>query len=77
MLKNHFQAENAVVIRRALDRINPDYARVLYLSFFEDFGNGEIAKIMHKTNRQVENLLYRAKRSLKTELEKEGFDYEE
>lgn len=77
MLKNHFQAENAVIIRRALDRINPDYARVLYLSFFEDFGNGEIAKIMHKTNRQVENLLYRAKRSLKAELEKEGFDYEE
>lgn len=77
MLKKHFQDEKAVIVRKGLNRINPDYARVLYLSYFEDFSNGEIAKIMHKTNRQVENLLYRAKKSLKAELEKEGFNYEE
>lgn len=77
MLKSHFRAENAVIVHKGLYRINPEYARVLYLSYFEDFSNGEIAKIMHKTNRQVENLLYRAKKSLRAELEKEGFMYEE
>ena len=32
---------------------------------------------MHKSRRQIENLVYRAKQSLKSELEKEGFVYEE
>lgn len=32
---------------------------------------------MKKTNRQIENLIYRAKKALKKELEKEGFVYEE
>lgn len=77
MLKTHFQAENAAIVRKGLGRIDRDYARVLYLSYFEDFSNGEIAVIMHKTKRQIENMLYRAKRSLKAELEKEGFSYEE
>ena len=36
----------------------------------------EIAKIMKKNKRQIENLIYRAKGALKSELEKEGFEYE-
>jgi len=31
---------------------------------------------MRKSKRQIENLLYRAKNTLKKELLKEGFDYE-
>ena len=31
---------------------------------------------MHKNRRQIENLIYRAKKALKTELEREGFVYE-
>ena len=38
--------------------------------------NEEIAKIMKKNKRQIENLIYRAKGALKSELEKEGFEYE-
>ena len=37
---------------------------------------GKIARIMGKSRRQVEMLLYRAKAALKTELTKEGFSYE-
>ena len=37
----------------------------------------QVAKVMKKSKRQVENLIYRAKRALKTELDKEGFIYEE
>lgn len=35
------------------------------------------AKIMGKSKKQLANLLYRAKQALKTELEKEGFCYED
>jgi RNA polymerase sigma-70 factor (ECF subfamily) len=38
--------------------------------------NEQIAKVTRKSKRQIENLIYQAKKSLKTELEKEGFTYE-
>ena len=54
-----------------------DYRQVLWLAFFEGFTNKEISVVMKKNERQIRNLLYRAKQSLKSELEKEGFVYEE
>ena len=36
----------------------------------------KVASIMKKSKRQIENLIYRAKKSLKQWLEKEGFVYE-
>ena len=56
--------------------LKPEYFQVLYLVYFEDFSNKEIATIMKKNKRQIENLIYRAKNALKSELEKEGFEYE-
>ena len=49
---------------------------LFYLSFFEGFSNDETAKIMNKTRRQIESLLYNAKKALKNELERSGFEYE-
>ena len=63
-------------LHSAMKKINPDYSRILWLTYFEGFSNGESAAALGKTVRQIENLLYRAKHSLKTELEKEGFTYE-
>ena len=37
----------------------------------------EAAAILKKNDRRMKNLLYRAKQSLKSELEKDGFTYEE
>ncbi len=74
--RDYLKYEQKISLHRALQKLNPDYRQVLYLIFFENFSNSETAKIMHKTKRQVENLLYRAKQSLKLELEKEGFEYE-
>ena len=73
----YLQEERKITVHRALSRINGDYSQVLYLKFFEDLTNGQIAVIMKKNNRQIENLLYQAKRSLRSELNKEGFCYEE
>ena len=39
---------------------------------FEGFTNEQIAKVLNKSKKQVENLLYRAKQSLKSILEREG-----
>jgi len=68
--------EQKILLHRAMREIKPEYFQVLYLVYFEDFTNEEIAKIMKKNKRQVENLIYRAKNTLKSELEKEGFEYE-
>lgn len=73
----YIREENKITVHRALRRLKPDYRVVLYLIFFEGFQNAEAADVMHKSKRQIENLIYQAKLSLKSELNKEGFVYEE
>ena len=73
----YMKEERDAAVQKALSCLNPDYGSVLYLSYFEGFTNEEIKTVMNKNGRQVENLLYRAKRALKAQLEKEGFVYEE
>lgn len=68
--------ERRKAVYAAMSEIKPLYAQVLYLSFYEEMSNGEIASVIGKSNRQVEMLIYRAKDSLKKALEKEGFEYE-
>ena len=76
-LENEYlRTEQKITLHRAISRLHPDYRQVLCLSFFEELNNDEVACVMHKSKRQIENLLYRAKNSLRTELEKEGFEYE-
>ena len=75
--RQYIREERRIATRRALRKINSDYAQVLYLVYFEGFTNEQAAKVMRKSKRQVENLIYRAKQSLKSELDKEGFTYEE
>ena len=77
LLREHFRSEEKLMVSRCMERLAPDYRQALYLSFFEGFSNEETARIMKKNKRQIENLLYRAKQSLKSELTKEGFTYEE
>lgn len=72
----YIREEEKIVIHRALANINPDYGKVLYLKFFENMSNDEIAAVMKKNKRQVENLIYQSKRALKSELDREGFHYE-
>ena len=75
--QEYIQEEKRMAIHKALSRLNPTYAQVLFLIYFEGFSNNEAAKVMHKSKRQIEQLIYRAKASLRTELEKDGIEYEE
>ncbi|MDE7327588.1 MAG: RNA polymerase sigma factor [Lachnospiraceae bacterium] len=73
---SYLKEEQKILLHRAMRKLKSEYRQVLYLSFFEDFDNAQIAAVMKKSKRQVENLIYRAKMSLKSELDKEGFVYE-
>ena len=75
--QNYIKSEEKKQLLRALEKLNDDYRQVLYLIYFENFSNTETAKIMGRSERQIRNLLYRSKESLRNILEKEGFRYEE
>ena len=74
--KEYLIKEQKILLHRIMRELKAEYFQVLYLVYFENFTNEEIAKIMKKNKRQIENLIYRAKSTLKSELEKEGFEYE-
>ncbi len=75
--RSYIKEEGKIVLHKAISRLIPDYKAVLWLIYFENFSNKEAATVLKKNDRQIKNLLYRAKKSLKSILEKEGFDYEE
>ena len=73
---SHIKTEDKKQLLRAMEKLNPDYRQVLYLVYFENFSNTETARIMGKSERQVRNLLYRSKSTLKEILLREGFEYD-
>ena len=75
--RSYIKEERKIMIHRALSAMASDYRAVLWLVYFEGFSNREAAGILKKSDRQIKNLLYRAKQSLKVKLEQEGFIYEE
>lgn len=68
--------EDKIILYRALAELPEQYSQVLKLTFLQGFTNEQAGKIMRKTKRQVEMLVYRAKIALKKQLQKEGFVYE-
>ena len=60
----------------AMKKLKSEYSQVLWLAYFEDLSNKEIASVMKKSLSTVKVLLHRARLALKEKLEKEGFEYE-
>lgn len=77
MEKLYIIEERKITAHRALKKLNSEYRQVLWLLYFEGLSNSEAAMVMKKSSRQMKNLVYRAKSALKSELDKEGFIYEE
>lgn len=61
---------------KAMNGINTEYKEILYLLNFEDMSYSEVGVVLQKNIKQIKNLAYRARQSLKTALEKDGFNYE-
>ncbi|MCM1298113.1 MAG: sigma-70 family RNA polymerase sigma factor [Firmicutes bacterium] len=74
--RNLIRDEDGIFLHKAMESLPPQYSQILHLVYFEDFTADEAAKVVKKTKRQTEMLLYRARAALKTRLEKEGFRYE-
>ena len=75
--RNYLQSERKIQVHNAMKKVNKEYRQVLYLVYFEEFQNQQVSSVIGKSKKQIENLVYRAKLSLKSELEKEGFVYED
>lgn len=65
------------MVHRVLKKLKPEYHQVLWLIYFENFSIKEVATVMKKSVHNIETLVYRARKSLKSQLEMEGFVYEE
>lgn len=74
--ETYIKYEEKIIIHRALRKLKPKYQQVLWLIYFEELSNKETARIMKKSVHNIETLAYRARKSLKSQLEMEGFDYE-
>lgn len=72
----YLKDETKIELCSVMKKLNTDYCQVLYLMYFEELDTSEAAIIMKKSKRQIGDLVYRAKKSLKSELEKAGFEYE-
>ena len=64
--------ERKRVVNNALNSLPNDMRVVIHLIYFEDLSYDEAAKVMKKNRKQVDNLLYRAKKELRIILGKDG-----
>ena len=77
VLREYISKETRLEVLSALKKLNADYRQVLWLVYFESFSLTDAALVMKKSVHSIETLVYRARKSLKLQLEKEGFIYEE
>lgn len=59
-------------VNRALSSLPEDMRIVIHLIYFENMSYDEAAKVMKKNRKQIDNLLYRAKKELRAVLGEEG-----
>ena len=60
------------ILHFCMAEMNPDYREVLYLTYFEDMSYAQAAEVTGKTVKQITNMVYRGKESLRRLLEREG-----
>lgn len=65
-------AERNRVLHACMGDMNPDYREALYLTYFEGMSYAQAAEVMGKSVKQITNLVYRGKESLRKLLEREG-----
>ncbi len=75
--KSFLLEERKIRLHQAMKTLKAEHRQAIWLVYFEGFSVSETAVIMKKSKHQTENILYRARLSLKSKLEKEGFVYEE
>lgn len=69
--------ERSRILHACMQDMHPDYREALYLTYFEDMSYAQAAQVMGKTVKQITNLVYRGKESLRKLLEQEGITHAE
>ena len=59
-------------IHTAIAKLSEDMRTAIHLIYFEEMTYEQTAKVMRKNRKQIDNLLYRAKKELRFILEKDG-----
>ena len=67
--KEQKEEESRRELYSAMSTLPDDYRNALYLIYFEDMSHEEVAGVMHKSVKQVYNLVFRGKQALKKILE--------
>lgn len=68
--------EQTRALYRCLGKIPDDYREALYLVYLEDMSYDEAGAVLHKTRKQVDNLVQRGKKAMRPLLAEEGVSYE-
>lgn len=66
------RSERARLLHEALGKLPEEMRTAVHLVYFDDMSYEEAARVMKKTKKQVDNLLYRAKGALRATLGKES-----
>ncbi len=77
MERSYIREEQKIALHHAIQKLKPEYRQIIWLVYFEGFSNKEASLIMKKSVHNIETLIYRARKALKQQLEKEKFHYEE
>ncbi|MBR5273443.1 MAG: RNA polymerase sigma factor [Clostridia bacterium] len=64
--------EKKRIVNGAVSKLSADMREVIHLIYFEDMTYEQAAKVMKKSRKQVDNLLYRAKKELRIILGEDG-----
>lgn len=75
--KTYLREERKIIIHRALSALKSEYRQILWLVYFEELSAKEAARVMKKSINATQVLASRARKSLRSQLEREGFSYEE
>ena len=66
------RSERSRQLYDALEKLKAEYREALYLVYFEDMSYAQAAEVTGKTVKQITNMVYRGKESLRRLLEREG-----
>lgn len=67
----YLEKEKNSIVRNMINELSEDYRTIIYLIEYYNFSYEEASKIMGKNLGQIKILVYRARKKLKTMLEKE------
>ena len=72
----YLKEEQKIYLHRSMKKLPSEYQQILWLVYFEGMSNKEASKVVGKSVHTTGNLVYKARKALRIQLEREGFVYE-